>query len=404
MIRYVVPRLSEGVFSVGARDRDRRMFDALVPLPAGTSYNCYLVMGKKKHALVDTVHPSFGGGLLGRINQLSELSGLDYVIMNHAEPDHAGALPAVMEAAPKAILVASHKGARMAKTFYNVADNRMLLVKEGDMLDLGGLTLSFIEAPWLHWPETMFTYLREDGILFSCDFFGAHTSYGICDEDVDELPMLAKRYFGQILLPFRAQGKKAVERLAGMNIKVIAPGHGPVYKNPEKVLGAYRTWTSGITEEKAVVAYVSMWSSTASLVDVLAEELVSEGIDVKLHNLAISDAGELAADLVDSRAIVLGSPTVHGGLHPLALNAMNMVKTIRPPARHGAFLGSYGWGGGALKAASELFAHAGLRMAGALEINGPPRGKDIMDVTGLARALAGRIRESGDGSRETGDG
>jgi flavorubredoxin len=397
MKRYVVPRIAEGVFSVGVRDRDRRMFDAFVPLPAGTSYNSYLVLGKKKHALVDTVDRGFEGELLGKMEQLSDMPGLDYVIMNHAEPDHAGAIPAVMEAAPKALLVASHRGAHMAKTFFHVPDGRILLVKEGDMLDLGGLTLSFIEAPMLHWPETMFTYLREEGVIFSCDFFGAHTSSGICDEDVDDIQHMAKRYFGQVMMPFRSQGKKAIERLAGMNLRVIAPGHGPVYKNPKKVLDAYRLWTSGITEEKALVAYVSMWSSTAAIAGALAEELTAEGIDVKVHNLALSDPGELAADLVDSRALAIGSPTFHGGLHPLAIQFMNTVRSLGPPARCGAFFGSYGWAGGAMKAASEFFAHLGIEMAGGLEIHGPPQEKDMLAAADLGRQLAGKIKGTSGG-------
>jgi flavorubredoxin len=395
MIKRVVPRIAEGVYSVGTRDVDRRMSDAWVPLPAGTSYNSYLVLGKKKHALVDTVARGFESDLLGRIDQLSDMAGLDYVIMDHAGPDHADAIPAVMNAAPKALLVTSHKGARMAHAFFHVPEQRMLLVKEGDMLDLGGITMSFIEAPMLPRPETMFTYLREEGVLFSGDFFGAHTSYGICDEDVDDLEHLALRHFGQTLMPFRAQGKKAMERLSGMKIDVIAPGHGPVYKNPHKALDAYRAWTSGITEQKSLVAFVSMRSSTALMARVLAEELMAEGIDVRLHNLAVADPGELAADMVGARALVLGSPTYHGGLHPLALGFLNMVSALRPPARYAAFFGSHGWSGGALKNASELFSRMGIEMAGGLEIFGPPQEKDILACAELARTVAGKIKGTG---------
>lgn len=373
------------------------MLDALVPLPSGTTCNSYLVMGKKKHALVDTVSPGFGGELLARLDQLTDVAGLDFVVMNHAGPDHAGAVPAVMKAAPEALLVASHKGAQMARTFHHVPEGRILPVKEGDMLDLGGATLSFIEAPMLPRPETMFTYLREAGVLFSCDFFGAHTSYGICDEDVDDIQHLAKRHFGQAMMPFRAQGKNALERLSGMRIDVIAPGHGPVYKNPQKALDGYRAWTSGITEEKALIAFVSMVSSTAAMAGAFAEELMAGGIDVKVHDLALADAGELAADMVDSRALVLGSPTYHGGLHPMALGFMNMVTSLRPPAKYAAFFGSHGWSGGALKNATELFAHAGIRTEGGLEIYGPPQDKDMLACADLARQLAAKIKGTNEG-------
>lgn len=392
MRRLVVPRIAEGVYSVGARDPDRRRTDASVPLPAGTTYNSYLVLGKKKHALVDTVAPGFEGDLLARVNQPTDLEGLDYIVMDHAGPDHAGALQAVLKAAPRAILVASHAGARMARMHFDVPEQRMLLVKEGDMLDLGGATLSFIEAPMLPRPDTMFTYLREQAILFSGDFFAAHTSYGICDEDVDNIVHLAKRHFGQALMPFRAQAKKALERFAGVRIDVIAPGHGPVYKNPQKVLDAYRTWASGATEPKALVAYASMRSSTASMASALAEELMGEGVDAKLHNLASADPGEIAADMVDSRALVVGSPAYHGGLHPLALAFMDSVRYLRPPAVLGAFFGTFGWSGGALKNAAELFSRAGIGMAGGLEVHGPPQEKDMHSLADLARQLAGKIK------------
>ena len=177
--------------------------------------------------------------------------------------------------------------------------------------------------------------------------------------------------------------------------KEDAPGHGPVYKNPKKALDAYRAWTSGITEQKALVAFVSMRSSTALMARTLAEELMAEGIDVRLHNLAVADPGELAADMVGSRALALGSPTYHGGLHPLASGFLNMVGSLRPPARCAAFFGSHGWSGGALKNASELFSRAGIEMAGGLEIFGPPQEKDLLACADLARTLAGKIKETG---------
>jgi len=394
MTRYVVPQLADGVYAVGSRDNDRRMFDALIPLPHGTTYNSYVVVGKKT-ALIDTVNPGFEMELIAKLHQLVEVADIDYIVMNHAEPDHAGSIPAVMAAAPRAVLVASEKGAEMARIYYGVPEERMRRVKEGDTIDLGGKTLRFIDAPFLHWPETMFTYLVEDGMLFSCDFFGAHTAYGICDEDVDDILGLARSYFGEIMMPFRTPGKKALDKLATLDIKVIAPSHGPVYKNPQKILGAYREWTAGATAEKAIIAYVSMWGSTAAMVRTMAEELVNAGIDVKLHNLALVDLGALAADLVDSRAVVLGTPTVLGGMHPLALHAVNLIKALRPPLKYGAVLSSFGWNGGALKSAAELLGPTGMQVAGAVEIRGPPTEKDHIAVAELARKLAGMIRGNG---------
>jgi flavorubredoxin len=240
MKRYNVPEISEGVFWVGTKDFNRRIFDALIPLPQGTSYNAYLVKGKEKTALVDTVNPGFEKELIEKIGQITDPTDLDYIVMNHAEPDHANAIPYIMQASKEAVLITTEKGAKMAKIFHRVPDERIKTVKDGDAIELGGKTLKFIEAPMLHWPETMFTYLIENKVLFPCDFFGAHTAFGIYDDDVEEIIPVAKRYFGEIMMPFRNMGKKALDKIKNLEIKLIAPSHGPIYKNPERILEAYQ--------------------------------------------------------------------------------------------------------------------------------------------------------------------
>lgn len=206
-------KLAENVYWVGAKDWNRRLFDALIPLPKGTSYNAYLIIGKNKKALIDTVNPGFEKELEEKISNLTNLKEIDYIIMNHAEPDHAGAIPYMMQINSKAKLVTSIRGAKMAQTFYRVPENRIIPVKDQETMDLGGgKTLRFIEAPMLHWPETMFTFLQEDGILFPCDFFGAHLAGGVYDADVEDLLVHAQRYFGEIMMPFRAMGQKALEK------------------------------------------------------------------------------------------------------------------------------------------------------------------------------------------------
>lgn len=199
-------------FSVGVKDWNRRIFDSLIPLPQGTTYNSYLIKGKEKTALIDTVNPGFEQEFIQRINQVSNAKKIDYVIMNHAEPDHASAIPAIMNESKNAVLITSEKGAKMAQTFFDVPKKRIKTVKDEKTLDLGNKTLQFINAPWLHWPETMFTYDQEDKILFPCDFFGAHTAAGVYDDDVDELIAFAKRYYGEIMMPFNRMGKKAMEK------------------------------------------------------------------------------------------------------------------------------------------------------------------------------------------------
>jgi len=393
MREYAVPEISKGVFWVGVKDWNRRIFDALIPLPQGTTYNAYLVKGKEKTALIDTVGPGFEKELVGKIEQVINPTALDYIIMNHAEPDHAGSIPHIMQLSQKAMLITSEKGAKMANVFYRVPSERTKTVKDGDIIELGGKTLKFIEAPMLHWPETMFTYLVENKILFPCDFFGAHIAAGLYDEDVEEIISFAKLYFGEIMMPFRNMGKKALEKVDKLAIEIIAPSHGPIYKNPKRILDAYHKWTAGETKKKAIVVYVTMWNSTETMIKTMVETLLSEGIEVSFYNLVNSDIGDIARDLVDSRAIVLGMPTVLGGMHPQALYAVHLVKALRPPLKYGVLLSSYGWAGGAIRQALEILGSTKIEVVGTLEINGPPTADDHQKIVEIGKQLSNKIRE-----------
>jgi flavorubredoxin len=392
MKTYNIPEIANNVFSIGSKDWNRRMFDALIPLPDGTSYNSYLVKGKKKTALIDTVNPGFEEELEVKINMVSDLEKLDYLIMNHAEPDHANAIRFILEKAPNALFVTTEKGVNMAKLYHELPETRIRTVADGDSLDLGGKTLRFIEAPWLHWPETMFTYLPEDEVLFPCDFFGAHTAQGVYDEDIDELIPLAKRYYGEIMMPFGKMGAKALEKIKGLDIKIIAPSHGPIYKNPQRILEPYAKWTAGETENKALIVYVSMWGSTAKMVRTIAETLLKESIDVRMYDLSVSDIGDVARELVDSRAIVLGAPTVLGGMHPLALYGTYLVKALNPPAKYGVVLGSFGWGGGALKQAGEILVPSKMEVVGTLQVKGRATEEDLKKIEEIGRELARKMK------------
>jgi len=388
-----IAKISEGVCWVGIRDWNRRLFDALIPLPRGTTYNSYLVIGESKKALIDTVNPGFEKEFEDRIRKVVDPSEIDYVIMNHAEPDHAGAIPYIMSINSKAKLVTSNRGAKMAQTFYKVPEERIIAVRDGDTIDLGGKTLRFIEAPMLHWPETMFTYLQENKILFPCDFFGSHRADGLYDDEVEDLIVYAQRYFGEIMMPFRLMGQKALEKIKDLEIEIIAPSHGPIHRNPEHILEAYRKWVNGETKQKAIIVYATMWKSTEKMIQPIADTLTSEGVEVVVYNLTLSDIGDIAKDLVDSRAIVLGAPTVLGGIHPLAVYAAYLVKALRPPLKYGVVLSSYGWGGGAVKQAQEVLEPLKMELVGAMEINGPPTKDDITKIIEIGKTLAKKINE-----------
>ncbi|WP_042699767.1 FprA family A-type flavoprotein [Thermococcus sp. PK] len=385
-------KLLDGVYWVGVKDWSRRIFDSLIPLPEGTSYNAYLVVGNEKSALIDTVNPGFERELEEKVSEILPFEEIDYVVMNHAEPDHAGAIPYIMERNGKALLITTEKGKELAKAYYNVPDERIMVVKDGDEVDLGGKTLRFIEAPWLHWPETMFTYLVEDKVLFPCDFFGAHTAHGLYDDEVPSIIEYAQRYFGEIMMPFSGMAKRAMEKLKGLEIKMIAPSHGPIYRNPERILKAYESWVKGETREKVLVAYVSMWGSNRELAKELADLLVARGIDVKVHDLVSADIGELAKDLVDSRAIVLAAPTVLGSAHPLAVYAAYLVKALRPPAKYAVLIGSHGWHGRSIDAILEILKGASLELLGTIDVHARPKEEDYKALHSLADLLAKKVR------------
>ena len=389
-----VTQISEDVHSVGVRDWNRRLFDALIPLPNGTTYNSYLITGDNKKALIDTVNPGFEKEWEEKIRKITDPSEIDYVIMNHAEPDHAGAIPYIMSINSKAKLVTSSKGAKMAQTFYKVPQERIIAVKDQEAISLGGKTLHFIEATMLHWPETMFTYLQENKILFPCDFFGSHVASGVYDDELEDLIVHAQRYFGEIMMPFRPMAQKALEKIKDLKIEIIAPSHGPMYRNPERILNAYKKWANGETKQKATIVYVTMWNSTEKMVQPMVETLAAEGVEVALHNLTVADIGDVAKDLVDSKAIVLGAPTVLTGMHPLAVYAAYLVKALRPPVKFGVVLSSYGWGGGTLRHAQEILSPSKIEVVGAMEVNGPPAEKDIVQIVEIGKNLAQKIKEA----------
>lgn len=387
-----VVEISKGVHAVGVRDWNRRLFDALIPLPKGTTYNSYLVVGEEKKALIDTVNRGFEKELQERIGKVTDPTNIDYVVMNHAEPDHAGSIPYVMSMSPKAKLIVNSRGAKMAQVFFGVPQDRMMVVKDQETIDLGGKTLRFIEAPMLHWPETIFTYLQENKILFPCDFFGSHVANGLYDDELEDLITYAQKYFGEIMMPFRFNGQKAMEKIKALDIQMIAPSHGPVYRKPERILDAYKKWVNGETRQKATIVFVTMYNSTEKMIQSISETLSSQGVEVVIHDLTSVDLGELAKDLVDSRAIVLGAPTVLGAAHPVAVYATYLVKALRPPAEFAVALSSYGWSGGAIRQIQEMLEPLKIEVVGALEVNGPPSEKDFESVTKIGMMLAEKIK------------
>jgi flavorubredoxin len=316
--------------------------------------------------------------------------------MNHAEPDHASAIPEVMKIADKAKVIATKLGVNMAELYFNVPPERRITVKEGDTLELGGKTLKFIEAPWLHWPETMFTFDVEDSILFPCDFFGAHITSDrfYADEIEGSLLPEAKRYYAEIMMPFAASAQQALDKVKPLNPKIIAPSHGPVYRNPQPIIEAYEKWTRGPLEQKAVVIYVSMWGNTQRLERAITETMATEGVEAVPYNLTVADISHVLRDLVDASAVVIGSPTVLGGPHPLALYATELVASFGVRGKVAAVFGSFGWGGGAVRRVRARLEKGGFQVIDTLEIRGPPRPEHIEKAVALGKAVAKKVKET----------
>ena len=388
--------IAPGIVWVGVEDWNRRIFDALIPLPMGTSYNAYLIVGRERIVLVDTVQSNFADEMLQKIRKVVDPEKIDYVVMNHAEPDHAGAIPRVLAIAKKAKLVVTKVGVDMARVFYDVPDDRILVVKDGDTLDLGGKTLRFIEASWLHWPETMFTYCLEDGILFPCDFFGAHVAKSrLYDDEVGDIVLPeAKRYYAEIMMPFPVAIQRALDKVKNLDVKMIAPSHGPIYRNPKRILDAYERWARGPLHPKAVVIYVSMWGATEALAKTIVESISSGGVEAVPYNLLVADMSHIMRDLVDASAIVIGAPTVLNGAHPLAIMGTEIIRALKPRTKLAAVFGSYGWGRGAVKMITERLQQSGFEILESLEVRGPPRREDLEKAVALGKRVAQRIEEN----------
>ena len=390
-----VIEIAPGIYWVGAVDWNRRLFDALVPLPYGTTYNAYLVVGEKT-ALVDTVAVGFGDLLLEKVAQKVAPEKIEYLVMNHAEPDHAGSIPRLLAVAANAKLVVNKKGAEMAQVHYKVPPERILEIKDGDTLDLGGKTLKFQDAPWLHWPETMFTFAVEDGVLFSCDFLGAHLATDRMFDDDTDAPLLfeAKRYYAEIMMPFRRMAERALDKIAALQPKVVAPSHGPMYRNPERIIAAYERWVRGPLEPKVVVVYASMHGHTEKLAGALCSALSKEGIEVVPFDLAVTDVSHVASDLVDASGIAVGSPTVLGGAHPLVVYALTLIKAIKPRAKLAVVFGACGWGGGGVASIKAMLEPSGIQVLDSCEIKGPAEEAELARAAELGKLLAEQVRQA----------
>jgi flavorubredoxin len=392
----MIPReLRPGIFCVGAVDWDRRLFDSLVPLPDGTSYNAYLVRGSDKTALIDTVDPPMKDVLLGNLDKLN-VKHLDYVIFNHAEPDHSGTIVEVLAKYPDAKAICTPKCRTMLMDRFLVPEQRFKTVEDKEKISLGNRTLEFIYTPWVHWLETMCTYLPEERILFSCDFFGSHLAgTDMFATDEGRVYEAAKRYYGEIMMPFRTNIQDNLKKLADYKIDIIAPSHGPLYNRPEFIISAYRSWVFDEPGNIVVLPYISMHGSTRKMVNYLVSALAERRVTVKQFDLAATDIGKLAMALVDAATIVIGTPTVMIGPHPNVAHAAFLANALRPKLKFASIIGSYGWGSKAVEQIAAMIPNLKVEIIPPVYCKGFPKEADFKALDGLADAIAKKHRDAG---------
>jgi flavorubredoxin len=380
---------------VGAVDWDRRLFDALIPLPDGTSYNSYLIKGSEKTALIDTVDPTMRDTLINNLKQLG-VDNIDYVVANHAEQDHSGTLPQVLEKYSRAKVIATPKCKDILIDLLMIPEKRFITVSDKETISLGNRTLEFIYAPWVHWPETMLTYLREEKILFPCDFFGSHlatTNLYVTDEG--QVYEAAKRYYAEIMMPFRTNIQKHLERIKDYEIDLIAPSHGPMHDKPEFILKAYHSWVFDEPKNIVVLPYISMHGSTREMVKYFVESLAQKGVTVKQFDLAVTDIGKLAMALVDAATVVIGTPTVLAGPHPNVAYAAFLANALRPKLRFASIIGSYSWGGRAVEQLAGMLSNLKVEILEPVLSKGFPRDAEFKALENLATTVAQKHKENG---------
>ncbi len=390
-------KISDRVFWVGAIDWAVRDFHGY-STNRGTTYNAYLIIDEKV-TLIDTVKAPFKDELLRRISSVISPEKIDYIISNHAEMDHSGALPAIIEAVKPEKVFASVMGVKALSEHFHFTQE-LIPLKDGDTLNLGSLNLKFLETRMLHWPDSMVSYLVEERLLFSQDGFGMHWATGerFADElSYEILRYEGAKYYANILLPYSTLVLKLIERIGQLQlaIDIIAPDHGPIWrKEPMKVVSWYREWAEQKPKKKAVVVYDTMWGSTDILARVIADAIADNGVETKVMRLRANDRSDVVTEILDAAAIVFGSPTLNNGIFPTVADVLAYIKGLKPKNKLGAVFGSYGWSGEAVSILAEELREMGVELvAEPLRVKYVPDKEAQEQARKLGHILAQKITE-----------
>lgn len=391
----VKSEIRPGIYSVGATDWDVRNFHGY-KTQRGSTYNAFLIVDEKI-VLVDTVKADKCDRLLNNISRIVDPKKIDIVVSNHVEMDHSGALPQIMEIAPQATLMTSKNGIKGLRKHFKKEWN-FQVVGSGDEISIGKRTLQFVNTPMLHWPDSMVTYIPEEKLLFSNDAFGQHVACGSRFDDESNLGLIydeAAKYYANIVLPFGKQVNKALKSLAGLEIDCICPSHGVIWrKDAAGIIQKYQQWANHETEGKALIVYDTMWNSTKKLAKMLEFGLVDADVPVVSRNLSVNHVSDVMADVLSSRLILLGSPTLNNSIMPTMGGFLTYLGGLKPEKRLGFAFGSYGWGGQSVKKLEEAMTGLGWEQPQAgKKVEYIPDEPDLSDFRRIGEELGKLVRD-----------
>ena len=392
-----IVKVAENIYWVGVVDWNIRSFHGnTYSTKRGSTYNAYLIMDDKV-TLVDTVYGPFSKELIDNVREVVDPSKIDYIVANHVETDHSGALPEILKLCPKAKVYGTEKCREGLTRMYYIGMD-FQTVKTGDTLNTGKKTLSFIEAPMIHWPDSMFTYIRQDELLMPNDAFGQHlASSWRFDDEVDRCALMeeALKYYANILWPLGPIILRKIEEVLGSKIpiKVIAPSHGVIWrKSPGDIVGAYVKWAKNETKKKVVIAYETMWGATGKMAMNIAKGLVDGGMEAAIYDVSKSDHTEIIGQMLEAKGFIFGSSTHDNGMLPNIAGFLEFVKGLKPRGRLAGAFGSYGWGGGAVKEIEEVIKASGAELAvPSVSARFMPDETDIKKCYEFGKAFAQRI-------------
>ena len=374
-------KLKEGIYWVGGIDWNVRNFHGYLT-QRGTTYNSYLIIDEKI-TLIDTVKPGLENEMLARISNIIDPSEIDYIVSNHVEMDHSGALPIMMEKAPNAKIITCSKGDAGLKLHYK-KDWDFKVVQTGDLISIGKRTLQFILTPMVHWPDNMLTYIPEEKILFSNDAFGQHLATSVRFDDEYPLDIImheARKYYANIVLPYPKPVKKALEAAGNLDIEIIAPSHGIIWRqNVDKIIKEYINWVSNKVSKKALIIYDTMWKSTEKIAKEIQVVFEDAGFAAPIFNLQFNHMSDIMTEVLTAEYVCIGSPTLNKNIMPSVAGFLTYFQGLAPKGRKGIAFGSYGWGDQSIPKISEFLKNSGIEIIDTYKVKFIPGNEELAHI------------------------